>query len=171
MTVAHYDALQGRLKALYPNRDSEEYVAIDSVLTTKLEILHSQIPLKSSTAPSGSQLDYHEDQELRVKDDEALEYRGVVDEARSFFPTNIEFLDLSSLGLQNIPERLPVPLLMRQEYHSLSKIIQDLPRDSRGGVMISGQPGIGQDVFISVFQSDQLLKARPPSFILKLLSS
>lgn len=41
---------------------------------------------------------------------------GIDDDLRSLFPVKIRYLDLSCLELQNLPTRLPLPMLIRDEY-------------------------------------------------------
>jgi hypothetical protein len=61
------------------------------------------------------------------------------------FPLTLRFLDLSTLKLTvDISQRLPVPLLIREEYDQISTLIKNEPRNGRGCVIVSGQPGTGE---------------------------
>jgi len=57
------------------------------------------------------------------------------------FPFTLRFLDLSTLNLKNVPERLPPLLLLRQEYDDITALIGPHTEDS---VVVSGQPGTGE---------------------------
>jgi hypothetical protein len=43
-----------------------------------------------------------------------------------------------------MPRRLPLPLLLRQEYKDISELIKKRPQNSGGSVIVSGQPGTGE---------------------------
>ncbi|EDR02516.1 uncharacterized protein LACBIDRAFT_332315 [Laccaria bicolor S238N-H82] len=76
-----------------------------------------------------------------LDDKEAIDGDHFDDDVHSFFPITLQYLDLFRLGLRRMSLRMPAPLLIRREYHALSKLLSKLPKDSAGSVMISGQPG------------------------------
>lgn len=112
----------------------------DSDLLVKLQIL------RSTDAPSpGSPLsntNAHQSDQSHVED------VNDDDELDSLFPTTIQYMDLSSLGLQKRTKRLPQPLLFREEYAIISGMIEDLPEDANGCVVVSGQPGTGEPLLL-----------------------
>jgi hypothetical protein len=57
-------------------------------------------------------------------------------------------MDLSSLKLKKLPLRMPMPLLIRQEYSIITNLLNKLPEGYAGSVVVSGQPGTGE---ISLF--------------------
>jgi hypothetical protein len=65
--------------------------------------------------------------------------------AKDLFPFLLSYLDLSTLELkEKVPNRLPLPLLLRKEYKVISELIKKRPQASGGSVIVSGQPGTGQ---------------------------
>ena len=61
------------------------------------------------------------------------------------FPFTFEYLDLSTLGLSRDREnRLPWPLLIRQEYVHISRMIDATLVNRLGSMIVSGQPGTGE---------------------------
>jgi hypothetical protein len=142
ITAVHYVELQKRLGNLYPNRNSENYRNGD-VLSIKLNILQSFVPSQEALiqfAYPGS-----DDEQIQVEKDEDKEDNyGMDDELRAFFPATVTYLDLSSLKLKKPPLRLPVPLLIRQEYIIITNMLNELPEGNAGSVIISGQPGTGE---------------------------
>jgi hypothetical protein len=132
VTQAHYAALQQRLKELQPDRDLPGYNGFKpGVLNVKLDFLR---PLPRAEALS------QRDNDDRIHEDEDDP------EIKSLFPSILSFLDLSTLKLEEVPNRLPLPLLLRREYKDISKLIKKQPEGSGGSVMVSGQPGIGEFV-------------------------
>lgn len=143
ITAAHYFQLQKRLDHLYPNRSSEDYWN-GNVLSTKLNILQSVAPPPvsslipvMSTGGEGEQIE-----------GEQIEVDGMDDELRAFFPATVEYLDLSSLELKKPPPRIPLPLLIRKEYHIITNMLNKLPQGNAGSVIISGQPGTGETLIL-----------------------
>ena len=66
-------------------------------------------------------------------------------EIKTPFPSTLSFLDLSILELrENVTDRLPSLLLLRQEYDYISELINKQPQDSSCSVIVSGQPGTGE---------------------------
>jgi hypothetical protein len=53
-------------------------------------------------------------------------------------------LDLSSLKLKKPPPRIPVPLIILQEYRIITDMLNKLPEGNEGSVVVSGQPGTGE---------------------------
>ncbi|KAF8505817.1 hypothetical protein F5888DRAFT_1604032, partial [Russula emetica] len=139
VTQAHYTALQKRLKELHSDRDSPGYNGSKlDVLRVKLDFLRSLTP-EEALSPR-----YHDDNDDRVDDDDDSEASDGDDpEIKSLFPSILHFLDLSTLELKEVPNRLPLPLLLRQEYKDISKLIEKEPKNNGGSVIVSGQPGTG----------------------------
>jgi hypothetical protein len=145
VTRVHYDALQDSLNRKYPDRDLAQYDAIGhDVLSDKLDIL------KPTTPAEALSLRHPDDNEDRVGDDDDLEASNEDDsEINSFFPFTLSYLDLSTLELKHKSYRFPLAFFLRQEYDHISKLINEHPQNSRGSVIISGQPGTGE-VIVSV---------------------
>lgn len=138
VTQDHCTELQNRLKEQYPDRDSPGYDGRKhDVQSIKLDFLRLITPL----APR-----HPDNNEDRVDDDDDLEATNQDgSDINSFFPSTLSFLDLSSLGLKaKVPNRLPLPLFLCQEYNHISVLIKREPRNSAGSVIVSGQPGTGE---------------------------
>jgi len=146
VTVAHYDALQERLRKVHPDRDSSNYIAsTNNVLPIKLEILQPYQPAPASAPSPFVQRAHSGNENILVKNDEDLEESDGNDtEFNSYLPATLKFLDLSSLRLQNQPHRLPLPLFLREEYSLISRLLETRPKNSSGCVIVSGQPGTGE---------------------------
>ena len=136
VTQADYTALQERLNELHLDRDSPNYDGTsDDVLNAKLEFLRS-LP----------QLDYDDDEDLELSDNVGDSEASNDDDPgfKSLFPFTIRFLDLSTLKLKaTVPHRLPLPLLVRQEYKYISELIKKEQKNATS-MIVSGQPGIGE---------------------------
>ena len=157
VTRAHYDELQRRLKEQHPDRDTPTYDGRKhDVRSVKLDELRLVFPAANSPR-------HPDDNEDRVDDDDVPEASdddesGMdVDEpeasndggstADTIFPFTLCFLDLSTLGLRaRVSHRLPSPLFLREEYNHISRLIEDEPVNSHGSVIVSGQPGTGEDL-------------------------
>jgi len=139
VTRAHYDVLQNRLKELHSDRDSPGYDGTKpDVRSVKLGFLRSLTPTET-LRPDDSDGD---DSEASHEADP---------EIKSLFPSILSFLDLSTLKLkENVSDRLPLPLLLRQEYEDFSDLIKKRPQTSAGSVIISGQPGMGEFRVVSL---------------------
>jgi len=124
VTEAHYTDLQRSLNGLHKR------TAIDLV---KLNILHSL----REAVPS-------------LQD----EVESDVSEARDnhkLFPSVFKYLDLAPLGLKaEVTSRFPLPLLIREDYEDMTKLIDKEPQDNSGSVIVSGQPGTGE-FLVSLF--------------------
>jgi hypothetical protein len=133
LTLADCNKLQDSMAKLYPNREEKDYRAgTDGVLAAKLAVLQSTDNHSvTDHGPTG-----HDDDQTEGEDE-------IDEELCSLFPFTLEYLDLSSLHLQSLPPRMPLPLLIREEYHFLSRMLSHLPQDGRGSTIITGQPGIG----------------------------
>lgn len=115
---------------LYPHRDSEEYDSTDvDISSIKRDILHSSTP-----AMPGGVAGTEESQE----EDSGVHF---------FLPTKIRYLDLSFLKLQRIPLSLPLPLLIREEYNEITRLINTRSKGRGGSTIISGQPKTGEFSF------------------------
>ncbi|KIM73639.1 hypothetical protein PILCRDRAFT_15072 [Piloderma croceum F 1598] len=128
ITAAHYVELQKCLKSLYLNHTSEDYQNYD-VLSIKLNILHD------------------DENEVENGKDEEDNY-GMDDELCAFFPTTITYMDLSSLELQYPMLPIPNPLLIRQEYHIITHMLNEQPEGNAGSTVISGPPGTGKTAYL-----------------------
>ena len=104
----------------------------------------------------GAELD---DDDLDTSSEDDPEIDGDDREARdednfdinSSFSFNLQFLDLSTLDLkEEVPDCLPLPLFIRQEYDDISALIKREPRRNNGSVIVSGQPGTGELVVVSL---------------------
>jgi len=134
ITQAHYAELQKRLKERHSDRDLPEYDGgKHNVRRVKLDFLRSITPL-SPRHPVNN--------EDRVDDDNGPASNEDGSEMNSFFPTTLSFLDLSILDLkEKVPDRLPLPLFLRQEYDHISALIKEY------SVIVTGQPGTGRVLF------------------------
>jgi hypothetical protein len=128
VTRAHYDQLQKRLNELHTDRDSQDYNSTNpDVLRAKLDLLQSPTPVEALSP------------EHPADDNDDLEGSS------SLFPSILSFVDLSTLGLeQDVPTRVPLLFLLRQEYEVISNLIEKRPKNSGGSVIVSGQPGTGE---------------------------
>ncbi len=85
-------------------------------------------------------------------DDEDVDYDEF--EIKELFPFLLSYVDLSTLELkEKVPNRLPLPLLLREEYKVISELIKERPQNGGGSVIVSGQPGTGE-LLISIFTQD-----------------
>jgi len=166
VTQVHYIALQERLKELHPDRDSPDYDGTKpDVLRVKLDFLRSLTPAEALSLP-------HPDDNVDDDDDSEASNEGDR-EIKSLFPSLLSFLDLSTLELrENMPDRLPLPLLLRQEYKHISELIKKESPSSGRSVIVSGQPGMGEFLVSGLPASQDLtnianIKARPPIFTLR----
>jgi hypothetical protein len=143
VTHAHYATLQKHLKELHSDRDSPDYDGNKlDVLSVKLDFLRSLTPAEAL------QPRHPDDYDDRVDDDNDSESSNEDDpEIKSLFPFILSFLDLSPLELKGfMSNRLPLPLLLRQEYKDISELIKRESQSSAGSVIVSGQPGTGESL-------------------------
>ena len=167
---AHYDQLQDILNRKYMGRDDAKYDDNHNVLSDKLGLLWS-LPAAKLLSPSHlddtEASDEDEDDEASDKDDDMETSGGDVDmkasdedddrdsshdddsEIDSLFPFSFMFLDLSTLELKFESDRFTLPLLLREEYDHISRLIDKGPRGGRGSVILSGQPGTGEPLVCS----------------------
>ena len=143
VTRACYAELQMRLKEKHPDRDAPDYDGSKhDVRNVKINVLRSLPDLPSRRHPddNDSRMDNDGDPEASNPDDPDIK-----------FPSILRYLDLSSLKLKTkMSTRLPLPLLIRQEYDYITELIEKRPQSSMGSVIVSGQPGTGQFiVFLS----------------------
>jgi hypothetical protein len=77
----------------------------------------------------------HPNNDDRVdNDDNRRQATRTILKSDHFFPSILTFLELLSLKLEeNVPNRLPLPLLLRQEYKVISELIQKEPPQRRFG--------------------------------------
>jgi hypothetical protein len=136
VTQAHYAALQNRLNVLHPDRGSPDYNGYDgnnNVLSVKLQFLLSEEALSPHLFDDNGRVDDDDDDD----DDDSEIY--------SLPPSSLSYLDLSTLALkESVPNRFPLPLLLRQEYKYITDLIKKKPQGIGGSVVISGQPGTGE---------------------------
>jgi hypothetical protein len=152
VTKAHYDELENRLKAQHPDRDLPGYDGGQhDVRSIKLDVLRLDFPA----------LPQHPDNNEDQVDDDLEAGNEDVSDVNSLFPFTLNFLDLSTLKLKDMPQRLPYPLYVRKEYEAISALIEDWT----GSVLVSGQPGTGEVLQLPPYLtgSNQLadIKARP----------
>lgn len=154
VTEADYTALQERLKKLHSDRDEPDYNGSKrDVLRVKLDFLHSFDQVEASRPQHPDDDDNSSDSEASNEDEDSKARNEVADSEpssaddsvlKSLFPYILDFLDLSTLGLKvEVTDRLPLPLLIRQEYKDISDLIKKEPEGSGGSVIVSGQPGMG----------------------------
>ena len=138
VTRTHYDELQNLLHDLPKDRDSPGYDGHQrDVQGVKLNFLLSIIRRQAPHPDSNDN--------RRVDDDDSGESDEGGAALQSLFPFHLKFLDLSSLELkEELPDRFPLPLLIRQEYKEITELIKRKPQNSGGSVIVSGQPGLGE---------------------------
>ena len=147
VTRAHYDQLQDILNRKYMGRDNAEHNGNHNVLSDKLGFLRS-LPAAKPSSPShpndteGSDVD--EDVEASDKDDDMDSSHDDDYEIDSFFPLSFTFLDLSTPDLMIESDRCTFPLLLREEYDHISRLIDKCPRGAPGSIILGGQPGTGE---------------------------
>jgi hypothetical protein len=158
VTKAHYDELEKRLKAQHPDRDLPGYDGEQhDVQSIKLGVLRSYIP----------QVTQHPNNNVDQVDHGLEPGSEDVSDTDSLFPFTLDFLDLSTLDLKHMPQRLPDPLYIRNEYDDISNMIEDpsRPPTKYRSVILSGQPGTGEILQLRPYLtgSNQLvdIKARP----------
>jgi hypothetical protein len=135
VTRAHFYALQKRVKELHPDRDSEDYDGKEkNIRSLKLEFLRA-----IAVDDNKDRVDHDHDPEANNEDDS---------EILSFLPSIVRYLDLSKYDISEIQRRIPSPLFIRDEYDHISSLIEKLPLNITGSVIVSGQPGVGE-VFVS----------------------
>jgi hypothetical protein len=154
--------LQDRLNQKYADRDSAWYDSTDHlVVNDKLDIL------ALTFSPEALHLDKDEDQVVDIDDPEAIEDDSEIDsnpddeedqvvdlddpeategdfKIDALFPSTFRYLDLSSLGLEAPTSRFPLPLLLREEYDHITRLIDEGPIAGSNSVIVSGQPGTGE---------------------------
>ncbi|KAH9985077.1 hypothetical protein BJV74DRAFT_718521, partial [Russula compacta] len=159
LTYAHYVALERRLNEQHPDRDSPDYNARKyNVLRDKLYFLRS-MPPADALAPRHP--DNNDDRVGGDDDDDDDSGTSNEDnrEIKSLFPFTLSSLDLSDLELENkVTNRLPLPLLLRQEYDYISELIDERPRNNGGSVIVSGQPGTGKTAYLYLRIIEQMIK-------------
>ncbi|KAH9952840.1 hypothetical protein BC827DRAFT_1252018 [Russula dissimulans] len=145
VTRAHYDQLQKRLNELHTDRDSQDYNSTNpDVLRAKLDLLQSPTPVEALSP------------EHPADDNDDLEGSS------SLFPSILSFVDLSTLGLeQDVPTRVPLLFLLRQEYEVISNLIEKRPKNSGGSVIVSGQPGTGKTIYLYLRLIENMIEGRP----------
>jgi hypothetical protein len=143
VTRADYDALQVRLKELHPDNDTPHHDSLNpGVQIAKLHFLRSLTPVDASLPRYPNEDE--DDPEIQSPDGDEDNDDPENQLPNSLFPSPLSTLDLSTLELKNVTRRLPSPLLLRQEYEHISKLIEREPRHSAGSVIVSGQPGTGE---------------------------
>jgi hypothetical protein len=126
VTEADYVALKERLNGLHDQT---------GVQLAKCNLLRS---LPAKKASSNVQDDVEKD------DSEASDNHKL-------FPSVFTYLDLSPLELKaEVTSRFPLPILVRQDYKDMTKLIDGQSPDALGSVIVSGQPGTGE-FLVSLF--------------------
>ena len=128
-----------RESALYDGREH-------NVLGDKLDFLRSLCPAETHTVNSDDRVDVDDGPEATTEDDF---------EINSFFPSSLNYLDLSTLGLKSELNRVPMPLYLRHEYGHISELIKKDPQNSNSSFIISGQPGTGEVLVSCLAESNQ----------------
>ena len=132
VTRGDYDTLQDILNQKFTERDSAQYDGgHHDVLSDKLDFLRSLSPGETVSPHT-----VHNDGPDAITEDDF--------EINSFFPSFMNYLDLSTLGLKSGLNRMPMPVYLRHEYDHISELIKKRPQNSDGSVIISGQPGTGE---------------------------
>jgi hypothetical protein len=142
VTRACYAELQMRLKEKHPGRDAPDYNGgKHDIRDVKINVLQSLPDFPPPRHP--------DDNHNRMENDGDPEASNEDDDPDIKFPFIMRYLDLSSLELKTtkISNRLPLPLLIRQEYDYITELIEKEPQSSMGSVIISGQPGTGEFIF------------------------
>lgn len=130
LEFSDYERLERRLAGLRSGRrEAADSADILRVKLAFLQSISSVTPDPRSEEKVGDSCDLH-------------------DELRAFFPFTLEYLDTSSLELRVSSPRIPVPLLIRQEYHALSGLLGELPVECAGSAIITGQPGTGKTAYL-----------------------
>jgi hypothetical protein len=128
--------LQNILNQKYPGRNTKEYDGRGhNVTSDKLYVLE-KIALAGPDLDLPEAIDLDDDLEAisgddgleASKDDDGLEANNGNDsEINTSFPFTLRYLNLSSLGLESTPDRFPLPLYRREEYHHISWLIKKHP--------------------------------------------
>ncbi|KAH9980526.1 hypothetical protein BJV74DRAFT_887757 [Russula compacta] len=160
LTPAHYAALYRRLKEQHPDRDSPDYVGSEhDVLSVKLDFLRS---IPAAEALSTRHPEDNNDRLDDDDDDDDSEYGGNKYEVMEYLPSIFSFLDLSILDLkENVTLRLPLLLLLRQEYDYISELIQTRPQSWSGSVIVTGQPGMGVTTYLHFKIIEKMIEGCP----------
>ena len=136
VTRGDYDTLQDILNQKFTERDSAQYDGIErDVLSDKLDFLRSLNPAETHTVDNDDGIGDDDIPKATTEDDF---------EINSFFPSSLNYLDLSTLGLKSQLNRINMPVYLRNEYDHISELIKKKPRNSIGSMIISGQPGTGE---------------------------
>lgn len=152
LTLAHWIKLQEDLNAELPTRHSDAYVAVQDVSAIKLRILHSSppdlldgsLPATTAGAVITGEIGVQSREDDFDDSDETLDGTNLeLWDIERFFPTRIKYLDLSAIPYLSRPDRCPCPLLIRDEYETMEKILNAGLKGRQGSVFLTGQPGIG----------------------------
>ena len=128
VTRATYDTLQNRLNGKYSERIKGYKKEWRYVLSDKLDVLNNAVTVNDDEMEPGNGSESESDCEIN-----------------SYLPFTLRYLDLTFLDMSNRSNRFPLPLLYRQEYDDILKIIKNKNHNAgRGSVIISGQPGTGE---------------------------
>ena len=141
VTRACYAELQMRLKEKHPDRDAPDYDGSKhDVGDVKLNVLRSLPDLSPPRRPDDNHNRMENDGDPEASDEDDPDIK---------FPFIMRYLDLSSLELKTKrSNRLPLPLLIRQEYDYITKLIEKRPQSNMGSVIVSGQPGTGEFIVV-----------------------
>ena len=60
------------------------------------------------------------------------------------FPCNLKYMDLSFLHIES-KIRVSETIMIRNEWYDITKLLGDRPKGLKGSVLITGQPGIGEN--------------------------
>ena len=147
VTRGDYDTLQDILNQKFTERDSALYDGREhDVLGDKLDFLRSLCPAETHIVNSDDRVDVDDGPEAITEDDF---------EINSFFPSSLNYLDLSTLGLKSESNRIPMPVYFRHEYNHISELIKKDPQNSNSSFIISGQPGTGEVLVSCLAESNR----------------
>jgi len=59
------------------------------------------------------------------------------------FPCEMKYMDLFILKMKSGMPRVPSVVLIRDEWNTVTNIIEDRPKGLGGSILVTGQPGIG----------------------------
>jgi len=60
-----------------------------------------------------------------------------------------------------VTSRFPLPLLIREDYEDMTKLIDKEPQDNSGSVIVSGQPGTGKTAYLYLRLFELMIGGRP----------
>ena len=144
VTREHYDILQNILNQKYPDRNTKEYDGGDHDVTSDKLYVLEEIALAEPDLDGPEAISGDDGLEASKDDDGQEANNGDDSEINTSFPFTLRYLNLSSLGLESMPDRFPLPLYRCEEYHHISWLIKKHPETGNNSFIVSGQPGTGE---------------------------